>query len=266
MSARMPVVFVSHGAPDALLKAPDAVACWREIGQQIPEPAAILVVSAHWEARQPTASLSGAPQTMHDFAGFPAELYRMQYRAPGAPALAERAVSLLSAASLAADLHPSRGLDHGAWAPLSAMYPQANVPVTQLSLARNTGAAAHVALGRALAPLREESVLIVASGAITHNFGWLDWHAEGDQAPLPQARMFTNWVAERLAAQDVSALLAYRSAPYGADAHSSEEHFLPLFVALGAAKGDTPQRYRPHFAYGGLAMDAYVWRDAADAS
>ncbi|BBP03724.1 dioxygenase [Sulfuriferula plumbiphila] len=266
MSARMPVVFVSHGAPDALLKAPDAVACWREIGQQAPEPAAILVVSAHWEARQPTASLSGAPQTMHDFAGFPEELYRMQYRAPGAPALAERAVSLLSAAGLAADLHPSRGLDHGAWAPLSAMYPQANVPVTQLSLARNTGAAAHVALGQALAPLREESVLIVASGAITHNFGWLDWHAEGDQAPLLQARMFTNWVAERLAAQDVSALLAYRSAPYGADAHPSEEHFLPLFVALGAARGDTPLRYRPHFAYGGLAMDAYVWRGVTQAS
>ena len=260
MSNRMPVVFVSHGAPDALLKAPDAVACWREIGQQISEPAAILVVSAHWEARQPTASLSGAPETIHDFAGFSPELYRMQYRAPGAPALAERAVSLLSAAGLAAELHPSRGLDHGAWVPLSAMYPQANIPVTQLSLVRNASTAIHFALGQALAPLRDEGVLIVASGAITHNFDWLDWHAQNDQAPFSQARMFADWVAERLDEKDDTALLSYRSAPYGAEAHPTEEHFLPLFVALGAANGDTPMRFRPHFAYGGLTMDAYLWR------
>src|SRR5271169_337517 len=137
MSMRMPVVFVSHGAPDALLKAPDAVACWGEIGQMIPEPAAILVVSAHWEAPQPTVSLSDAPETIHDFSGFSPALYRMQYRAPGAPALAERVVSLLSTAGLAVDIHPSRGLDHGAWVPLTAMYPKANVPVTQLSLIQN---------------------------------------------------------------------------------------------------------------------------------
>ncbi len=261
MSERMPVVFVSHGAPDALLKAQDAVDCWRGIGQQISPPSAILVISAHWEARQPTASLSGAPETLHDFSGFSPALYRIQYPAPGAPALAERAVSLLSSAGVAADLHPSRGLDHGAWVPLSAMYPQANVPVTQLALARNAGAAAHFTLGQALAPLRDEGVLILASGAITHNFDWLDWHADGDHTPLPQARLFTEWVADHLAAQDVPAMLAYRSAPYGAEAHPSEEHFLPLFVALGAASGDTPQRYQPRFTYGGMAMDAYLWRD-----
>ena len=263
MSTRTPVVFVAHGAPDALLKAQDAVACWREIGQKLPEPTAILVISAHWEARQPTVSLSGAPETIHDFAGFSPALYRIQYPAPGAPALAERVAALLSGAGLAADLHPSRGLDHGAWVPLSAMYPQATVPVTQLSLIRNGSAAQHVAVGQALAPLREEGVLIVASGAITHNFGWIDWQATGDQAPLPQARTFTDWVAAQLNAHDASALLAYRSAPHGAEAHPSEDHFLPLFVALGAAGDDVPQRYQPQFAYGGLAMDAYVWRDSA---
>jgi 4,5-DOPA dioxygenase extradiol len=263
MSARMPLVFISHGAPDALLQAPDAVACWREIGRQVGTPAAILALSAHWEARQPTASLSGAPETMHDFSGFAPALHRMQYPAPGAPALAERTVSLLTHAGIAADLHPSRGLDHGAWVPLSAMYPQANVPVTQLSLIRNGSPARHISLGQALAPLREEGVLIVATGAITHNFDWLDWQAQSDQAPLPQAAMFTDWVAEQLAAQDVTALLAYRSAPHGAESHPTEEHFLPLFVALGAAGDDTPQRYQPRFAYGGLAMDAYVWGGAA---
>lgn len=261
MSERMPVVFVSHGAPDTLLKAPDAVDCWREIGQQISRPSAILVVSAHWEAGLPTASLSGAPETIHDFGGFPAALYRIQYPAPGAPALAERAVSLLSSAGVMADLDPGRGLDHGAWVPLSAMYPQANVPVTQLALARSVGAFAHFVVGQALAPLRDEGVLILASGAITHNFGWLDWDADGEHTPLPQARQFTEWVADRLAAQDVQSMLTYRSAPYGAEAHPSEEHFLPLIVALGAASSDTPQRYQPRFAYGGLAMDAYLWRD-----
>lgn len=188
-------------------------------------------------------------------------LSRMQYRAPGAPALAERAASLLSTAGIAADLHPSRGLDHGAWVPLSAMFPQANVPVTQLSLAHNASTATHFALGQALVPLREEGVLILASGSITHNFGWLNWHAKTGQAPVPQAQIFTDWVAEQLTAKDVPALLAYRSAPYGAESHPSEEHLLPLFVALGAACGDTPLRYRPHFTYGGLAMDAYLWRN-----
>ena len=260
MSIRMPVVFVSHGAPDALLKAPDSVACWREIGKSVSEPTAILVVSAHWEARHPTVSLSGAPETIHDFGGFSPVLHRMQYHAPGAPALAERVVSLLSSAGLPADLHPSRGLDHGAWVPLTAMYPQANVPVTQLSLARNDNTAANFALGQALSPLRDEGVLIIASGAITHNFGWLDWHASDDQEPLPQARIFTDWVAEALAAQDIPALLKYRSVPYGADSHPTEEHFLPLFVAMGAAGDNTPSRYRPHFCYGGLAMDAYLWQ------
>jgi len=266
MSKRMPVAFVSHGAPDALLKAPDAVTCWREISRQVTRPTAILVVSAHWEARQPRASLSGTPETIHDFAGFQPELFRMQYPAPGAPALAERAVSLLSAAGIVADLHPNRGLDHGAWVPLSAMFPQADIPVTQLSLARNASGATHFAMGQALAPLREEGVLIIASGSITHNLGWLNRHAQGDEAPLPQAQIFTNWVAEQLAAKDVSTLLAYRNATYGAESHPSKEHFMPLFVALGAACEDTPLRYRPPFAYGGLAMDAYLWRETAAAS
>ena len=258
--SRLPVVFVSHGAPDALLKAPEAVACWRGIGRDIPRPTAILAISAHWEARQPTASLSGAPETIHDFSGFAPTLHAMQYPAPGAPALAERAVALLSAAGTAAELHPGRGLDHGAWVPLSAMFPAADVPVTQLSLVRNAGPAAHFALGRALAPLRNEGILIVATGSITHNFGWLDWQEGGD--PMPQAQAFADWVAERAASGDVAALLDYRSAPHGAAAHPTEEHFLPFFVALGAADGDLPTRYRPPFAYGGLAMDAYMWHAA----
>jgi len=257
---RMPVVFVSHGAPDALLKAPDAVACWAELGRRIPEPAAILVISAHWEAHRPTVSCAEAPATLHDFSGFSPALYQMRYRAPGAPALAAKVVSLLSAAGLAADSHPSRGLDHGAWVPLTGMYPQAGLPVTQLSLIRGADPATHLELGRALAPLRDEGVLIVGSGAITHNFGWIDWRA--GTTPLPKAKAFADWIADRLAAQDIASLLAYRSAPYGADAHPTEDHFLPFFAALGAAMGDAAERFEPHFAYGGLSMDAYLWRQS----
>jgi 4,5-DOPA dioxygenase extradiol len=254
----MPVVFVSHGAPDALLKAPDAAACWREIGRQAPAPEAVLAVSAHWQARHATLSLAGAPQTLHDFSGFAPALHCMQYPAPGAPSLAERAVSLIAAAGLVADLHPDRGLDHGAWVPLSVMYPQANVPVAQLSLVRNGSAADHFALGRALAPLRDEGVLILASGAVTHNFDWLDWRGEAE--PLSRARAFSDWVGARLEASDIPALLDYRATRYGAEAHPSEEHFLPLFVALGAAEDGRPVRHQPRYTYGSLAMDAYVWQ------
>lgn len=262
MNARMPVVFISHGAPDALLNAPDAVACWREIGQRLPVPRAILVVSAHWEARQPTASIARAPQTIHDYSGFAPQLKRMQYSAPGAPALGERAVALLQQAGIAAELHPTRGLDHGAWVPLSALYPQADIPVTQLSLILNGSAAQHLALGAALAPLREEGVLILCTGAITHNFAWLDWDASDATSVASQARAFTEWVGEQLDADNAPALLAYRDTPLGAAAHPSAEHFLPLLVGLGAAQHDPAQRYQPGFTYGGLAMDAYVWGSA----
>ena len=260
MSACMPVVFVSHGAPDALLRSPDAVACWRELGQRISQPSAILVVSAHWEAVRATASQVVVPETIYDFSGFAPALYRIQYPAPGAPALAERVVALLAAAGVSAGLDAGRGLDHGAWVPLSVMYPEANIPVMQLALVAGAGAATHFEMGRILAPLREQGVLILTSGSITHNFSWLDWHYTPDQAPLAQAVQFSDWIAEKLAAGDESALLDYRSAPWGAESHPSEEHFMPLLVALGAAAGDNPVRCQPKFTYGALAMDAYLWQ------
>lgn len=261
---RLPVVFVSHGAPDTLVNAPDTVACWRGIGERVGEPAAILVVSAHWEARVPTLSLAGAPATIHDFSGFSPALHRLRYPAPGAPALAERAAALLTAAGGAVELHPTRGLDHGAWVPLSAIYPSAQLPVTQLALVRGGGASCHRALGKALAPLRDEGVLIVASGAITHNFDWIDWQADALASPLPPAVEFAEWVAGRLAAGEADALLDYRTAPNGAAAHPTEEHFMPMLVAVGAAMDDVPTRLTPRFTYRGLAMDAYLW--GADAA
>jgi 4,5-DOPA dioxygenase extradiol len=267
MSPRLPVVFVSHGAPDALLNAPETVECWRHIGRRVQQlqPRAILAVSGHWEARVPTASLSGAPATIHDFSGFSRALHQMQYSAPGAPEVAERAVAKLAESGIAADLHPTRGLDHGAWVPLLAMFPEARIPVTQLSLERGAGPAAHLAIGRALASLRDDGVLVLASGAITHNFGWLDWSAGPDTVVEPQAGQFADWVGRQVATGDIAALQAYRQAPSGAASHPSEEHLLPFFVALGAAEGDVAERYRPPFTYRGLAMDVYVWGTNAPA-
>lgn len=259
-AARPPVVFVSHGAPDVLLQAPGVVAGWQAIGRAAgaAAPRAILAVSAHWETRVPTLSLAGVPATLHDFSGFDPALQRLQYPAPGAPALAEQAAQLLAQAGITADLHPTRGLDHGAWVPLLAMFPQARVPVTQLSLTRQSPAQQRQ-LGAALAPLRDAGVLILASGAITHNFAWLDWQAAEGTPALPPARDFADWVAGRLAAGDTTALENYRQRPEGAAAHPSEEHLLPLLVALGAAGGAPPLRHTLPTTYGALAMDAYVW-------
>lgn len=257
MPTKTPILFVSHGAPDALLNAPETLSCWREIAAKIVTPSAILVISAHWEARVATVSLATAPETIHDFSGFPRELYDLRYPVLGSPALAERVVSVLSAAGIAVETHPSRGLDHGAWVPLSVLFPKGNIPVVQLALAHNSSPSDNFKLGQALSALRAEGVLIVASGAITHNFAWLDWRSEKD--PLPKAQIFTDWVADRLAAQDLPALFAYRTALHGAEAHPTEEHFLPLFVAWGAALGEKPVRYSPPFTYGSLAMDAYRW-------
>lgn len=260
MSSRMPVVFISHGAPDALLKADDAVTCWREISRALPKPKAILVISAHWEAAQATLSLADSPATIYDFSGFAPALYTLNYPAVGAPALAQRTLSLLTQAGIAAQTVPNRGLDHGAWVPLSAMFPNADVPVTQLSLILHQNAAAHFQLGQALLPLREEGVLILCSGAITHNFSWLNWHNQAHSSPLAKAIQFTDWVAEQLILNNSTGLLNYRSAPFGAEAHPTEEHFLPLLVALGAADGAIPTRFRPNFTYANLAMDAYIWK------
>lgn len=257
---RMPVVFVSHGAPDALLKSADTRTCWQSLGERIPKPVSILVISAHWEAAVATVSQATQPATLHDFSGFSPDLYQIQYPAPGAPVLAGQVAALLTAAGITTKLHPDRGLDHGAWVPLSVMYPDAAVPVTQLSLVAHESPATHSAIGRALAPLRDAGVLIIATGSITHNFSWLDWRASEQKAPDQRASTFTDWIAERIAAGDQTALLDYRCAPYGAEAHPHDDHILPLFVALGAAQGDTPTRYQPDFTYGSLSMDAYLWR------
>jgi 4,5-DOPA dioxygenase extradiol len=232
---------------------------WQALGRRLPKPRAILISSAHWETNVPMLTGSAKPETIHDFSGFPEPLYRLRYPVAGAPAIAQRAQSVLKEAGFTAAIDGCRGLDHGAWSPLLYAYPDADVPVVQLSVQPQLGPRHHLAVGRALRGLSDEGVLLIGSGHMTHNLR--DW-APGAAGPAqPYAREFQAWVKERIDKDELDALADYRSlSPHGARAHPTEEHFLPLFVALGAARGQTkPERIFGAIEGGALAMDAYVF-------
>lgn len=259
MPDRLPVLFLSHGSPLHAIEAGAATTAWATEAGRLPRPTAILMISAHWESSLPLLGGAARPETIHDFGGFPAELYRLRYPAPGAPELARQAQTLLREAGIQAGIEGCRGLDHGAWVPLMKMYPQADVPVFQLSVQTGRDAAHHLALGAALAPLRNEGVLIVGSGHMTHNLR--DWfHAQGEDTAA-YAIEFRDWIAERLVKHETRTLLNWENAaPHAHRAHPTPEHFLPLFVALGAA-GDKASASCVHtsFDHGVLAMDAWRW-------
>jgi 4,5-DOPA dioxygenase extradiol len=245
------------------LEAGAAGQAWEALGRRLPRPKAILISSAHWETNLPMLTGSAKPETIHDFSGFPEPLYRIRYPAPGAPGVAQRAQSLLKEAGFTAAIDGCRGLDHGAWAPLLYAYPEADVPVVQLSVQPDLGPGHHLAMGRALRKLSDEGVLVIGSGHMTHNLR--DWVRSGDRsgntAPAPYAVEFQAWVNDKIVRRDFETLADYRSrSPHGVRAHPTDEHFLPLFVALGAARDDArPERIFDDIEAGALAMDAYVF-------
>ncbi len=262
----LPAIFISHGSPLQALDGGRTAEAWQALAAGLPRPRAVLAVSAHWETEHPVVSPASQPETIHDFGGFPRALFEIQYPAPGAPWLAERVRALLSAAGFEAGIDPERGLDHGAWVPLREMYPQADVPVAQLSIQPHLGPEHHVRLGRALAPLSQEGVLIVATGSMTHNLrDWRPAHRDATgQAtpPLPYVTAFQAWMHDQLVRNDLPALLDYRErAPGAARAHPSDEHLLPLYVAIGAG-GDDVRRVHSDLKEAALAMDVYTFADA----
>lgn len=256
--ASLPSVFLSHGSPMHALQPGEAGLVWAALGKRLGKPKAIVIASAHWETNVPMVTGSARPETIHDFFGFPEPLYRLRYVAPGAPAVAQEASRLLKEHGITAAIDGCRGLDHGAWAPLLFMYPEADVPVVQLSLQPELGTRHHLALGRALRKLEEQNVLVIGSGHMTHNLR--DW-MRGRGQPAPYAAEFAEWVSERLVAHDLDTLADYRArSPHGVRAHPTDEHFLPLFVALGAAReGYQPERVFKSLDAGVLAMDAYLF-------
>lgn len=256
----LPTLYVSHGAPTLALDPGRTGAALAELGRALPRPEAVLMVSAHWETVRPMASTAERPETIHDFAGFPEQLYQMSYPAPGAPDVARHAKELLDAAGIGAELDSRRGLDHGAWVPLRFLYPAADIPVTQLSIQPRLEPQHHYSVGEALGALRDAGVLIVGSGSLTHNLRELRMSA-GRTAAEPYAVAFQQWVYQAINANDFAALLDYRrTAPQAARAHPTDEHLLPLFVALGAAgRAVSACRVNDEITFGALAMDAYVF-------
>lgn len=228
------------------------------LGASMPRPRAIVVASAHFTAARASVGADSLPATVHDFNGFPEVLYQIRYPAPGDAALAEDVAMRLSAAGLGTLLLPEQGLDHGVWVPLRRMYPQADVPVIPLSVNPRGTASEHFAIGRALAPLRENGLLVIGSGGFVHNLGDLAW---GDRdAPMPGwASGFASWMRDRLAAGDIDALLAWdRLAPGARQSHPTVEHLMPLFVALGAGNSLAVRQIHQSVEFGSLALDAFA--------
>jgi 4,5-DOPA dioxygenase extradiol len=233
------------------------------LGARLPRPAAVVVLSAHYDT--PTVQITAAarPETIHDFGGFPDELYRLRYPAPGSPELAQDITAELRNAGIAAELEPRRGLDHGAWIPLSLLFPRADVPALQVSIDTARSPEQHFALGRALRPLRDAGALILGSGGATHNLA-LYAHARGrtdESSPPEWVEAFNEWTAGAIADRRYDDLFHYvERAPYAAQNHPTAEHYLPLFATLGAAYDDElGARIHTSYDRGLLALDAYAF-------
>ncbi|UYN95986.1 MAG: dioxygenase [Enhydrobacter sp.] len=251
----MPTVFVSHGSPLLILQDLPARRFLAGLGALLPRPTAIVAVSAHWNTERPAVSISARPETIHDFHGFPDALYRLHYHASGAPELARRVAALIDA-----DCDPGYGLDHGGWVPAMLGWPAADIPIFQLSVQPHLTPAHHIAIGRRLAELRQEGVLVLGSGSATHNLRRLA-RGRHDVEPEPWAREFDDWLADAVARGDETALAESRTrAPYAREAHPTDEHLLPLHVAFGAAgPGAKGRPLHRSFTSGNLSMAAYAF-------
>lgn len=264
MSVTISPIFVSHGAPDLAITATEAHTFLKSYGDEAARPSAILTVSAHFETDGPAIVFDPAPEMIYDFGGFDPSLRKIVYPAPGAPDVARKAHEVLAAAGFDPQRIERRGYDHGVWVPLMLLYPDADIPVAQLSVDPARDPAWHYRIGQALQPLAGDGVLVLASGSLTHNLhevftpGGL--RRRDEEAPQ-WVDAFSTWIADRLAEGDVESLLDYRErAPFAVENHPTDEHLLPLFVALGAA-GERAFGRRLHKSheFGVLAMDAYAF-------
>jgi 4,5-DOPA dioxygenase extradiol len=269
----LPPLFLSHGSPTTATDPREAGAFWSALGPVLEHtfgrPRAILAVSGHSLTREPVLLAAPRHDTVHDFSGFPAELYTLRYDAPGDPRLATRVETLLREAGLPVHRVDDGGLDHGIWVPLKFIAPQADIPVLPLAWPPQWTPAQLFTLGAALAPLSADGVLVVGTGAITHNLRRVFAHGRTavDQPATPQSTAFRDWFVQRSAARDWDALFAYRTqAPHAALMHPTDEHLLPWYVATGAGgREHAPRRIHASLTFGDLGMDAYAFGAGAAA-
>jgi 4,5-DOPA dioxygenase extradiol len=249
----MPTIFVGHGSPMHVLTENKYRNSWVELGLSLPKPRAILCISAHWETATPELCTAQQPETIHDFYGFPSELYEITYPAPGAPFLLEEIRSLTGQKSVSPN--SNWGLDHGAWSVLCSLFPKADIPVTQLSLAKSFSFADHFAFASQLTPLRHSGVMVVCSGNITHNLRLL-----GDNKPVEWALDFDAYVTRAIVNNDTDALIDYRAA--GNSSHlavPTAEHYIPVLYAAGLREqADTLRFFVEGFDLGSLSMRSFV--------
>lgn len=259
------VLFVPHGSPMFALHPGAAGAAMRQVAQLLPTPRAMVLISPHWETTLPTVGMATQPETLHDFYGFPAPLYDLQYPATGCPEAALEVVGALKAHGFDVQTDAHRGLDHGAWIPLRHMFPDAEVPVIPLSVQSHAGPEHAYRMGQALATLATQHIWIVGSGNVTHNLADLRMaRLQGERTPA-YVQVFADWLADHLARGDVDSMLNYRQhSPEGVRAHPSEEHLLPLFTALGAAGPDAvPHAFHRGISDCVIAMDGYAFQAKA---
>ena len=250
-TSTLPALFISHGAPTLAVEQSATTSALARMGQNLPKPRAIVIMSAHWQSAKLEISSNPRPKTWHDFSGFAPELYELQYPVSGQPALAETIAQQLSARGITCSVNPVRACDHGVWAPLKHLYPEADVPIVQVSLPQHYDSIACYQLGAQLADLRNEQILVVGSGNITHNLQALRWDADSiDQA----AKSFKQWLLQQLKT-DIPTALDWQQYPEYKDIHPSDEHLLPLFFALGA--GQRVSVVHQSMAHHSLGMDIY---------
>jgi len=255
MTTSMPSLFISHGAPSIAIEQDGFTRAVASFGETLSGARAIVVVSAHWQARSVRVNAVAHPETIYDFGGFSPDLYKIRYEAPGDPALAREISTLLGGAPL----EESRGWDHGLWVPMRILLPDANVPIVEIAQPNPTTPAELVRIGQALAPLRERGVVIAGSGGIVHNLRAI--HLADKNAPVDDwAKQFDDWFATHLAARDFDTLTRYRDlAPHATLAVPTPEHFEPLFVTLGASHAtDTLTTIYEGFHYGNLSMRTFA--------
>jgi 4,5-DOPA dioxygenase extradiol len=260
-SQKTPAIFLSHGAPTLILEDVPARDFFKGLGPRFRSVQAVLCISAHWETEVPSVNAVERLPTIHDFYGFPDELYRIKYPAHGSLSIAEEVVKVLSESGIHCNVDHSRGLDHGAWVPLSLMFPKADVPMVQLSIQHNLDPEKHLELGRALTPLRERRILILGSGGAVHPLGYFTPRFDGSP-PERWATEFEEWLTDKVERGDNNSLLDYRrSAPYPERAQPRPDHLMPLMVAVGAAGVDAPGvKIHGSWTWGDLGMGAYEFK------